>query len=315
MRDHVGIDYGSYANVYLRINSGEMDIFNNWISPGYWLICKFLGLLDPANYYLMFTVMAFITIYYLLKAIYSMSCNWYLSLAVFLTFCLYYQSFNQFRQLCAIAITTYSCYYLIHGRLKIFLLYVLLAMSIHKSAFIMAGLILVYKLNINWKTLLFYALSCVILNIGYDIFIVRFSALTSYGGYIGSQYDIAGRMSTYLNTAVRLTMIAGCLVFSKRTIERAPYTITFYNIALVCTVLQTLTMRTHIISRMTTYFYVPYIILVPEVLKTMESYFDKASARLIRLSVFILLFTYHYVYFFSAERITEYSMLFFSDLW
>ena len=38
MRDHVGTDYRPYAQTYININKGYIDIWNAWLSPGYVLI-------------------------------------------------------------------------------------------------------------------------------------------------------------------------------------------------------------------------------------------------------------------------------------
>ena len=312
MRDHVGTDYRPYAQTYININKGYIDIWNAWLSPGYVLINKMLGLIDPNNYFLLFTLMAFMTMWYLMKAIYKMSCDWFMSLYLFISFCYYYQSFNQFRQILAVTITTYSCYFLMRGRLKTFLLYVIFAALFHKSALIMAGMCFVYKREINLKNLCLYALLCAVINIGFNTLITVLISFTNYGGYIGSIYDTYMDGSTILNTLVRIIILAGCLMFSKKTIERVPEMVTFYNSALVCTVLQTMAMWSHIFGRITTYFYAPYIILIPEVLKTVESYFDKSSARLIRFFVIVLLLIYHGVYFFNTPKngVLTYRMLF-----
>ena len=316
LRDHVGSDYSLYAGVYKGIISGRIDIFSGWQSPGYVLVCRLLDMISPDNYYLMFAAMSFMTMWYLYKAIYRMSCNWAMSLYIFISFCLYYESFNQFRQSLASVITAYACYFLMQDNKKKFLLYILLAVSIHKSAFVMAGLCFVYKRKINAWNLMLYFAACIVMYAGYSVLTRNLIAMTHYGGYLDSSYVRPMYSTSIMKAATGICLLAGCLIFSKKTIERAPHTVVFYNAVIVCAIFQILTLRMYLISRIARYFYIMYIFLIPEVLKTIkDNYFDRASSRLINFALVFMLFVYHIVYYYGAfAEHSYYSMLFVGSL-
>lgn len=316
MRDHVGRDYGSYAGVYQAVNAGNIDIMSNWLSPGYVIICRLLGMFSPSNYFLMFATMSFMTAWYLYKALYKMSCNWAMSLYIFISFCLYYESFNQFRQSLASVITAYACYFLMQNDRKKFLLYILFAMSIHKSAFIMAGLCFVYKRKINAWNLMLYLAACIVLYVGYSVITRNLIAITNYEGYLESSYVREMYYTSILKAVTGICLLAGCLIFSKQTIKRSPNTVVLYNAVIICAILQILTLRMYLISRMARYFYMMYMFLIPEVLKTIkENYFDKASSRLIKATLILMLFVYHCVYYYGAFASTsDYNMLFWGSI-
>lgn len=318
LRDNVGIDYHSYADAYLTINFHPESVNTAWLEPSYIFICRMLGIFAPRNYYIMFAFISFLTMLFLYGSIYKISCSWAMSLYIFICFCLYYQSFNQIRQILAITVTTYACWFLIQDRVKTFFFYVFVAYLLHKSAMVMLLLGFVYKRDINIKNLCMYILICILLHFGYSVIINTLLPFTKYSGYIGSSFDMYMKLSTVINMAVRIIMLAGCLMFSKGTIKRAPYTVTFYNSVIICTILQTLTLRSAIFGRTTTYFFVVYIFLIPEVVKTIESYFTKKGAKLIRLTAILFLMIYYLIYCFApgsvggSGGIPEYKMLYFS---
>ena len=303
LRDHVGIDYNLYASTYVNINSGHSyGYYDNWLSFGYVALCRFLGIFAPRNYEVMFAVVAFLTLYFLYKAIYKMSCSWWLSLCVFLCFCFYYSSFGQPRQFCAIALTTYACSFLrknINGGLrqkKYFLLYVLLAFSIHKSALFMLVLYPCCHIRMNRRNLFTYVLILIGFHVAYDIVLWVISN-TSYKNYIGSNFDVAFNENTAANSVMRLIMLVGCLLFAKSTVKRNPDTLIYYNSVIICTILTTLSVKMYLIARMTQYFYVMYIFLIPEVVKSIQSHLTSNNKKIMLFLTLLLLLVYHFIYY------------------
>lgn len=319
LRDHVGYDYNAYASLYLSITAkanyddAYWNVSSNNLGNlgwGYVLICKIIGIFAPENYYIMFAVMAFLTLWLLMKAIYRMSCSWSMSLYLFVCFCFYYQSFNGFRQMLAVTIVLYACYFLLQDKVKIYLTYVFFAWAIHPSAYIMVVLCFLYKRKINLKNLLSYLIVCILFHILYSTLVVRLMSISSYGGYLASNYNESNTFSSILKAVSGIAIIFGCLLFYRKTIKRAPYTVLFYNVAIISTIISTLAIRAYIINRVIWYFHMMYIILIPEVLKTIDECFNKVSARLIRIFVIIMFFVYHSYYYYSAWTKAGYRMLF-----
>lgn len=95
-------------------------------------------------------------------------------------------------------------------------------------------------------------------------------------------------------------MYLGCLMFAKKTVARAKYTVVLYNIVAMCTILQIGAISFNIFGRITTYFYIAYIFLIPEVLKTIRELFSERDGILIYIGISLLLCIYNVVYYFSS---------------
>ena len=81
-----------------------------------------------------------------------------------------------------------------------------------------------------------------------------------------------------------------CLFFYKVTIKRNSKLRVFYHTALICTALQVLTLKSYLFGRVTTYFFMPYIFLLPEVMETIKVNFSSKNYVLIKYIVYIVLF-------------------------
>lgn len=298
----VGVDYATYAEAYKSVNNSEIATVReiNWLGRPFIFFCKIIGIIAPQTPALMFAMCSFITIYYLYKSIYCMSKDWCLSLYMFISFCLYYQSFNQFRQILAIVLSVYAIKFLVEDRKLVFIFFVILASCFHTSALVMLVLLVVNLFAIDTKTLMIYFLGTLGCYIGFD-YVIYLLSFTNYGKtYLNwSVYNTSFEMSSILNLVVRLAVLVFCLFFYKVTIKRNSKLRVFYHTALICTALQVLTLKSYLFGRVTTYFFMPYIFLLPEVMETIKVNFSSKNYVLIKYIVYIVLFFYHIVYYFS----------------
>jgi hypothetical protein len=306
LRDRVGRDYINYARAYIKVNSGNLDVVTkDWLSIGYRILCKIVGIFGKENYRLMFAVVGFITLFFFYSAIKNMSKSAPLSLFLLISFCLYYQMFNQSRQMLAISITTFAFKYLLYKDKKQkfkFILFVGLATLIHTSAIVAFILFFLCNLNINAKTISFYILLTSIIYFSFD-FVRYILSFTRYGqAYFGwIQRDTSFEISSIYNLVVRLLMIVICLLFSKSVVRRSSNTRGLYNAVLICTCLQIITLKSYLFSRLTTYFFIFYIFLIPEVLYSICESSKKNSKVLVYSMAIILFFIYHMIYYFSSN--------------
>jgi hypothetical protein len=306
LRDRVGRDYTAYANAYIRINSGYIDeATKEWLGIGYRALCRIVGFFGEENYRLMFAIIGFLTLYFFYEAILNISKQASISLFLLISFCLYYQMFNQSRQMLAISITTYAYKYLIQEEVKsihLFLILVFLAMLFHTSALIMLILLFVHNRKVNIRLITAYALLTATAFSMYNILVYLIS-FTNYGRtYFGwAVHDTSFELSSTLNLAIRLFMLAFCLLFSKNVIKRAPYTKGLYNAVLICTCFQVITLRSHLFGRITTYCFIFYIFLIPEVLATICLKTTRYNKIFIYGATIILFSAYHLVYYFSSN--------------
>lgn len=306
----VGADYKTYIHLYDAIRTNTLTAQElEWLSPGYRILNTIFAFFFGNNYWIFFSFITFLTLFFLYKAIWNESKNPMLSLFMFLSFCLYYQFFNQFRQMLAIAIVLYSYKYLKNKNIIKYIFFILLATSFHKSALIMIPIYWISMIKINKKIIIGYLFICVLAYFSIDVMRVILKD-TYYGQmYFGSQYDIVGKSSTYLNLIFRVGLLVSTLLFFKK-IEN-PKTNILYHMAFLCTIVQILTVRSYVFGRVTTYFFVFYILLIPYIIETI--FYDNIK-KIVIILVSLVLSLYHFVYFNSNNAVEsgyrEYKFLF-----
>jgi len=301
LRDDVGKDYQTYAGVFGRI--GQNNLYSNekeWVkgSLSFWLICKVLYLLGCSPY-IMFAVVAFITLVFFYKAIVYLSNNWTFSLFLLISFCIYYHCFNEIRQMAAVAIVMYSVRYLVEEDRTKFILTILLAATFHNTCLVFLPVWFLKKIPINMQTMIGYSITGIVFYCFFNV-VILLVANTYYGRmYINwDEYNQSFTTSTVINLFVRAVMLAFCLFYSKKTIKRVPHTTVYYHIAALCTILQLGAVRLMLFGRVTMYFYVIYILLIPEVVKTMKTYITKRSYSLLVIGEFLFFTLMHLGYYF-----------------
>jgi transmembrane protein EpsG len=301
LRDGVGKDYVGYAQAFIAINNGTItEIQKNWLGIGFRVLCKIIGLINSQSFVIMFAILSFITLLLWYKSIERHSINRALSVFVLICLCLYYQTFNQSRQMMAIAITTYGYRYLVEKDLKRYAIVVLIATTIHPSAIVMLAPYFFGSWKINFKNISFYFLGAIGV---YFLFekIMYILSFTNYGAtYIQwTKYNIEYSANSILNLVVRVVMLMGCLMFAKSTVKRNPETQYLYNMVILCTILQVLTIRSYLFGRVTTYFFIFYIFLIPEVVETIT--IKMKNKVLIYGVVIIAMLIYHFIYYYSSQ--------------
>lgn len=302
LRYNVGTDYGNYIFLFNDISAGNMDAMTiTWMarSPAYVLLCEGLGALS-LDYYWMFAAMGFQFLFFIFLSIKKMSVNWGLSLLLFFTFCLYFSGFNQIREASAIALVAYSIYFLQKNDGKKFILFLLLAASFHASALIFAVAWPVRNLPINKKVFLFYVICGIAGFLLTDLMMPYLEFLDYVAGYSRDVEGAAGKMNFFsiCNLLVRFTMFFLCFIFAKRTLKYTPEAKTWYNIAAIATVLQACTLQFNIIGRLTTYFFVVYLFLVPAVMKGLCAKYSAAGKIISYTALYSVMLAYFLVYYF-----------------
>jgi len=300
-RYETGTDYKGYAEVYIRVNNNTLTQSDkDWLGIGFRFICIVIGILGKNNYILMFAVIAAITIYYFGKSIYRISPSWSLSLYLLICFCLYYQCFNQSRQMMAIAITTYSYRYIKENNIKKYFFYIIIATLLHTSAIVMLPLYFIRDWKISGKNIAIFTVLTLIVYFQFDK-ILWLLSFTSYGKiYLNSfRYNSSFQLSPILNLIIRFIFLAVCMIVSKEVIKEKPYTRGLYNAAIICTIIQVLTLKSYLFGRVTTYYFALYILLIPYVIKTMQKKM-KDGKGFLNLGVIIFFALYHFIYYFSS---------------
>lgn len=295
----VGADYVSYMDTFKDIVQNdtidESDI--TWLGWPFIYLTKLIAPLVLNNYVIFYGLISFASLAFLYAAILKRSKMPWLSLALFIGFCLYFQMFNQIRQLFAICIIIYSLTHIENRKFIKFTLLIFFASIFHKTALLFLPSYFLSRLNINKKNLFMYLTAGAIACLMFPT-IIELIALTSYGQiYLSSGYNAAFASSTVLNFAIRAVLLLGCLALAAKVLKETKNK-HLYNLVIYCTILQSLTMFSSLFGRITTMFFIFYILLIPEVI---TANFKNHGRKFATILTVLLLITYQYIYYTSPN--------------
>ncbi|NQP34740.1 EpsG family protein [Streptococcus suis] len=301
----VGVDTYRYSNVFYRIVTDTLSRSDqDWLGNGFIILGKIVNFLFGNNFVALNFIVAFFTLFFIYGAILKLSENPSLSLFLFFSFCLFYQSMNQSRQMLSISIIFYSFTYLIDRKIIGYMLLVLLAASIHNSAVIMIPFYFIANLKINKKIIAIYIISALLILL-FSNRIIQLIASTSYGVIYSSTDYFQSSSSSFFNLFVRIVMLIGILIFYKKLINTSERYSLLINLIIWCTLFQIITLQVYIFARITTYFFVAYILLIPAVISLFKfNYKTKFIASLVVILGFSL---YHYIYYVNTAVDSGYN--------
>lgn len=296
LRDEsVGIDYKAHIDLYNRILSKTtLASDNSWISFGYIFLSKLCIIFWGDNYYYFFCLIGFVTLYCFFKTIYEQSDSPWMSVLLLFSFCLYYQMFNQFRQMLAVAIIFYGFKYIKNRDLRKYLFIILIAFSMHKSAIIMLPCYWINNLKWQKKGIKIYFILSVLAYFLYDT-IELVLLKTSYGQtYLTNSYYNVVKESSMINLVFRIFLFLFCYYFTRKIKENYENNI-LKNLCFCCVVFQILTIKSYIFGRVTTYFFVYFILWIPKAVKEIK--ISKNSYIIKNIVYIAMCIIYHYTYF------------------
>ena len=152
--------------------------------------------------------------------------------------------------------------------------------------------------SLDGRIIIRFIITGVLLFLSFPI-ILKLVLITPYGtAYSGTWLDISLSLSSIQNLAFRLLILTGCLILAKKTIFKYPEMKYYYNIVIYCTLIQILAVQSSLFGRLTTVFFIGYIILIPAVLR---ANFKAQLYRISISSIVVLMLIYQYVYFNSSN--------------
>lgn len=307
----VGQDYQNYYYAIIRVAEGQMRSYDSsWLSPGFRAIIRLFSHMGiPATAIVMIITFIFAagTIYFFLRAIREFSIEPVLSLFILYSFCYVFQAMNQFRQMFAVALVLYSFRY-IDKSLWRYVLIIVIASLLHSSALIMLPMYWIVKLDINKKLVFIYFIMAIAVIFLWPM-ARKLIEYTPYAYYLGwKQYDVAATNTSILNLIVRTIMVMFTLVFYKKVIAFNHRNNILYHMVIICTVLQVLSIYINLFARITTYFYVFYILLIPEVMPFVKKCFTYNSKKYISTAIWCAFLAYQIVYFHVQSQESCYAI-------
>lgn len=309
LRDEsVGRDTLSYIRAIERVQNNTLTVLDrDWLPIGFRLLIRLLSYTRiPGEYiaHFIFGICAVVTLYCFYRIFWEMSDYPTVSLYIFFSFCLYFQMMNQFRQMLAVSVTFLAYRYLNKSFIK-FAVLIILASCFHTSAIIMFPCYFISKWKISKNIIMFYFIAAVVALFSFSLIVRILKKYTNSGAvYLGWEvYDVSFTTSSIINLIVRILLLLISLKVYKPLIKKDKNNNTLYHMIIICTILQLFAVISYIFGRITTYFFLYYIILLPKVFQEYKRYFTKDSSLIYKILIVFLLFVYQSVYYFSQGAV------------
>lgn len=259
-----GQDYPAYLNIFDLINSPG----GYWkeLEPGFIILNKLSGLLTKDSQ-IIIVVSSFFTISIVGYKILKSASYPVLALFVFLLSYQYFQSFNLVRQYLAIVI--FFCFaipFIRSGNLLKYVMLVFLASSFHASAIVLLPL---YFIRVSRLSFIFYISLFVLCILFYVLFpYINLFVFSLIGGY--QEYSDYKEGSANYSVALTLLLIVP-VFFNLKAFLRNDFD-NRYLLAMVAisAVLMLLSHHNAIVHRISLYFNIFLVLLVPKILKALR---------------------------------------------
>lgn len=300
LRDgNVFLDSLVYKNFFQIVeNLNLIDLIKlNSFEVGFKLFTKFFSLFCNYNLYIfIISFFSLIGFYFFIK---KYSNNYLMSVFLFIVTNIYIYLFCTIRQTIAISILLFSIQYVLSNKKIKFVLLVLLAASFHKTALIFMIVYLLKWFDINKigikKLVVIYLI----------IFIFRQPIVTLFINVFYSSYNnyiISGSGYFLLLILVSLAVFIYYFINKKKLYNDELKL--FYNIYLFSILFQILATSQGYINRITLYFMIPIIVLLPNIIP--KNKFGKYTMYL----VYIIGFAYYIYNVLGNGMYVEYHTLF-----
>lgn len=303
LRYNVGADFKSYRQIFDLIGNGAYNFTN--VEIGYKYLCRIIYLIG-GSYYTLNIVIAFLSFLFIILTIKKISIDYFCSIYLYITLFFFYHAMNQTRQQLAIAIAVYAVTFLCENKMKQFVVLIIVGSLFHTSILLYLILAILKNIKITKKIMFGYSVLAVILLFSFNI-LIKILQYTKYGFYLSTSYNSTATDSTIINTLIRVVFLM--LVLSRKNyVQNTSKKNILYHMAFLCTIFQLLTIRVSLFGRITTNFFIVYILLIPEIIKTYRVRYQK----LIWQVCLILSAAYNYIYYYyfkAAVLVNDYHSI------
>lgn len=290
----VGVDLGNYIPRFYIINETRWrDLFNIIdvvdFEFGYILFNKIVGIIYNNERFLLIIVSVIIVLRISKFIYYNSKIKW-LSFFLFVTLGFWGNSLNIIRQFIAIAILLPAVNYITENKLKKFILNVIIAAFIHKTALIFLILYPLSKVKITKRYIFVVASICIILS-KFSVDIINLIAnFFNYNFYIN---DIGNGLGNGKGMFILLSSVLIVALIYKKYINEKDKNFNIYiHMIIISIVFNTLAFNFALMGRVMHYFTISMIILIPNVIFYMKEKIDKyiATYLVAFLSIYYYIF-------------------------
>lgn len=293
IRYGVGTDY---LLIYLPAFYYDFYTEGERFEVGFKLIVKLIRLFT-SNYQWLFAITSLIFAFFIYKAIYEQSSSPCFSIILLVLTNFYFISMNAIRQCISIAIFMYSIKYIKSNNFFKYLIFILIAATMHKSVLVCIPIYFLYKRKVKLKT---HIILLTITVISYNFISKAFIyivGLTSYAGYFNSSYN-TGKFE-FLAFLINLSILIFCYFLYHRCKDDEDYNIMLNN-QLIIIILCLFSSQIPLMSRIMWYFSFIVIIFLPKIINYIRN-------RYIRLYVKSSIIILYLIYMFYTIVIRGYQ--------
>lgn len=262
----IGYDFFSYQRMFERVIATSWgEVIKIGYEPGFVVILKLISQFTTDGqmmYVIMSGIISFA--FCLFVFFYIKDRDVWISTLAYITLGFFYGTMNLVRQYFAATLCLYAIHYMKKRKIIPFIIFVILAAAIHKTALILLPIYFIANIKPNWKL---YAGYGVVSILGYvfsvPILKIIIKILGVYGNYNPeeSHYMTNGLSVTHL--IVPVIVFAVFLIFSKKLLECDRGNAVFINLALFNVIIYFFSTKHFILQRFSEVIYISAVISIP----------------------------------------------------
>lgn len=292
------VNYISYFKIISNLNFSELS--NIKLEYGYVLFNKIISVIFNNERFFIISVSFFIIILFS-KFIYDNSKNPWLSFFLFITLMYYALTLNQIRQMMAAAIVLFNINSVKDKKKVKFFSSVLIATLFHKTAIVYIILYFIKNIKIDYK----YILGMFILSIGVFLFGDRMviNLMQLINKYQIYSNNVISNDGTGMLILLIIITFLGWIFYEDDDKRKSIY----FHIMFVSILIQIISLKFSILNRITNYFSIIMIILIPNVIKSRTEIYMRCIGTIILCIITSVFFIYSLKLDFNG--IVPYSIL------
>lgn len=280
-----------YVNRYILLNNFGFEYFwGNFIGnigkdPFFYLVAKLISL-TGANYRVWLMLMSGFFIFSVSRFVIKYSSDGLMSFYSFISLGFLYFSFTGLRQAMALTIILFSIEYLKSRKVIPFISIVILSSLFHFSSFVFLLAYPVASMKLNWKqfNVIFISIAIPLLYRNEIINVLSKIQINRDLEY----YIINTTTLNYSGLIIQMMIFLFCLCFIKNLLLEDKKNIIFYNLLVLGIVFQSFATVIAEFFRLSLYFNVISIILVPKAISSIKSYKLRVIVYMFVLTFFVL---------------------------
>lgn len=295
----VGTDSQNYVYMFTLASNMSLENTLNFFGkePGFFGMLKTLTLISD-DYQIMFIIISFIYAVSVSRFIYTYSSNPMASFLILIPMSYFAFSLSGLRQTVSLSIIFFSIKYIINRKMVKFTLIVLLASLFHQSALLFLPAYFLSNKSITGFKVLIGIISVPL------VFLTRPILLQIAQRFLYEQYSIDNQQEAggWTTLVVYFLIIIVALIFYKQI--KNPYFPLFVKLMYVGALIQMFVPYQANIFRISMYYNIASIIILPDILKTQN---EKVSKFVAYFIFFLLMGIMYYMFSYNAAGVQPYN--------